>query len=65
MVKTTITYICDRCMSTYDGPLSEEFGVINPKNPDKGYYKRIELCPDCLASLKKWFNMGRPISRIL
>ena len=65
MVKTTITYICDRCRNTYDGPLSEEFGVTNPKNPDKGYYKRIELCPDCLASLKKWFNMGRPISRIL
>lgn len=61
MVKTTIIYICDRCKNIYDRPLSEEFGVMNPKNPSKGYYEQIELCPDCVASLKSWFSLGKPV----
>ncbi len=49
-------YKCDRCGNFYAGKTNSENAFCKLRDYDMRYIP-LDLCPDCITELIKWFNM--------
>lgn len=53
-----VSYRCDRCKKPYDRfqVADRQFNLYEKQPTPSNYFKKLDLCPDCLDELKKWFE---------
>lgn len=47
---------CDRCGDFYKKPDCPKYGLIIFSDCKSRYKRGVDLCPQCLDELDKWFN---------
>lgn len=56
MVK--VSFKCDRCKKSFDRKQVADrwFNLYQKQMTASRYFKKLDLCPDCLDELKEWFE---------
>ena len=47
---------CDRCGQLYKRTVNPKYGLIVFSESKSRYKRSVDLCPQCLNDLDKWYN---------